>query len=71
VHLPSNLYAAKALKNFKNLLYARFVADFSREEAPTIAVLVARDRFKYRFKSWALRLNSASFLENIPRMSLK
>jgi len=49
VHLPSNLYTAKALKNFKNLLYARFVADLSREEAQTVAVLVAGEGFEPLF----------------------
>jgi hypothetical protein len=33
--------------------------------------MVARDRFKYRFKISALRPNSLSFLENTPEISLK
>jgi len=33
--------------------------------------MVARDRFKYRFKLSELRLDSLSFLENSHKMSLK
>jgi hypothetical protein len=33
--------------------------------------MVARDRFKYRFKLSGLRHNFASFRENIPKMSLE
>jgi hypothetical protein len=32
--------------------------------------MVARDRFKYRFKISALRLDSLSFFENVKKMNL-